>query len=133
MSENANISYWWNFCKNLRMLLWLWSDINKIQGLKSSFIWNKRCCLTFDTSNFRVSSVPFRTETNWFVVCDITLSIGATVAWVHTVSVETCLYLRTVIIGCTSNNHNSWNEIVLIPNIFMDSLLNRIIITKKFF
>jgi hypothetical protein len=59
----------------------------------------------WNTTNIWVTCISFRAVTYRLVVVDIALSICSTVAGINTVSVITCLCLRALIIGLTSNDH----------------------------
>ena len=63
--------------------------------------------LTWYTANLRVTSEANRTVADRFVVPDVALGVGSTVARVNAVTVVASLSLRAVIVCLTTNHNNS--------------------------
>ena len=73
----------------------------------SENIYNLARSSTWDTADLRVTSESLWTEADRFVVVDVALGVGATVAGVHAVSVEAGESLETLVIALTPDWHLS--------------------------
>ena len=73
----------------------------------SENIYNLARSPTWDTADLGVTSESLRTEADRFVVVDVALGVGPTVAGVHTVAVEAGQGLETLIIALTPDLYHS--------------------------
>ena len=73
----------------------------------SENIYNLARSPTWDTADLGVTSESLRTEADRFVVVDVALGVGPTVAGVHAVAVEAGQGLETLIIALTPHLYHS--------------------------